>query len=89
MSFQITLPDMESPSAAADLCDLSSATTRHTTAHTRSTNKRTLLHTLSKAHSWGTLIGTSLSRGYRFCDRQLVLTSSRPDERWTIAWEHH
>ena len=35
------------------------------------------------------LIGKDLSRAYRFSDGQLVLKSSRPDEHWTIAWEHY
>jgi hypothetical protein len=26
---------------------------------------------------------------YRFADGQLILTSSRPDEHWAIAWEHY
>jgi hypothetical protein len=35
------------------------------------------------------LIGNDLTRVYRFSANQLVLTSSRPDEHWTIAWEHY
>ena len=35
------------------------------------------------------LIGNDLTRVYRFSGNQLVLTSSRPDEHWTIAWEHY
>src|SRR5947209_7211969 len=35
------------------------------------------------------LIGKDLTRVYRFSDGQLVLKSSRPDEHWTIAWEHY
>ena len=35
------------------------------------------------------LIGKNLTRVYRFEGRQLILTSSRPDEHWTIAWEHN
>ena len=34
------------------------------------------------------LIGKDLTRVYRFSDGQLILKSSRPDEHWTIAWEH-
>lgn len=35
------------------------------------------------------LIGKNLTRLYRFEGKQLVLKSSRPDEHWTIAWEHN
>ena len=35
------------------------------------------------------LIGKNLTRVYRFEGSQLILKSSRPDEHWTIAWEHN
>jgi len=35
------------------------------------------------------LIGKDLTRVYRFEGKQLILKSSRPDEHWTIAWEHN
>ena len=35
------------------------------------------------------LVGKHLTRIYRFSDGQLILKSSRPDEHWTIAWEHY
>jgi hypothetical protein len=35
------------------------------------------------------LIGKNLTRVYSFEGRQLILKSSRPDEHWTIAWEHN
>jgi hypothetical protein len=35
------------------------------------------------------LVGKNLTRVYRFEGKQLILTSSRPDEHWTIAWEHN
>lgn len=35
------------------------------------------------------LIGQDLTRVYRFSAGQLILKSSRPDEHWTIAWEHY
>jgi lipocalin-like protein len=35
------------------------------------------------------LVGKNLTRVYRFSDGQLVLKSARPDEHWTIAWEHY
>jgi len=36
-----------------------------------------------------TLIGKDLTRVYSFSNGQLILKSSRPDEHWTIAWEHY
>ena len=35
------------------------------------------------------LIGKNLTRVYRLEGKQLILKSSRPDEHWTIAWEHN
>ena len=35
------------------------------------------------------LIGKNLTRVYTFENEQLILKSSRPDEHWTIAWEHN
>jgi hypothetical protein len=35
------------------------------------------------------LIGNNLTRTYRFSEGQLILKSSRPDEHWTVAWEHY
>lgn|SRR5579864_3785870 len=35
------------------------------------------------------LIGNNLTRVYSFSNGQLILKSSRPDEHWTIAWEHY
>jgi hypothetical protein len=35
------------------------------------------------------LIGKDLTRIYTFSGKELVLTSSRPDESWRIVWEHY
>ncbi len=35
------------------------------------------------------LVGKDLTRVYSFSGKQLILKSSRPDEHWTIAWEHY
>jgi len=35
------------------------------------------------------LIGKDLTRVYRFEGKRLILRSSRPDEHWTITWEHN
>ncbi len=36
-----------------------------------------------------TLIGQNLTRMYQFSGKQLVLHSSRKDEKWKIVWEHY
>lgn len=36
-----------------------------------------------------TLIGQDLTRVYEFSGRQLILKSSRSDEKWAVAWEHY
>ena len=35
------------------------------------------------------LVGKDLTRVYRFSDGQLILKSARPDEHWSVAWEHY
>ncbi|MGA7522384.1 MAG: lipocalin-like domain-containing protein [Acidobacteriaceae bacterium] len=36
------------------------------------------------------LVGKSLVRAYRFTDDgRLIITSARPDEHWSAAWEHY
>ncbi|HEV2716392.1 MAG TPA: lipocalin-like domain-containing protein [Terriglobales bacterium] len=35
------------------------------------------------------LVGKDLPRVYRFSDGQLIIKSSRPDEHWSVAWEHY
>jgi hypothetical protein len=35
------------------------------------------------------LIGEKLTRVYKLSGNQLILTSSRPDEHWTICWERY
>ena len=35
------------------------------------------------------LVGKDLARMYRFSDRQLIIKSARPDEHWSVAWEHY
>ena len=36
-----------------------------------------------------TLIGKDLPRAYEFSGRQLIVTSTRPDEHWRVAWERY
>jgi hypothetical protein len=35
------------------------------------------------------LVGKHLTRVYQFSDEQLIIKSSRPDEHWSVAWEHY
>lgn len=35
------------------------------------------------------LIGRDLTRVYSFSGKELTLRSSRPDEHWTVVWEHY
>ncbi len=35
------------------------------------------------------LVGDDLPRVYRFSDGRLTLRSSRPDEHWSVTWEHY
>jgi hypothetical protein len=36
-----------------------------------------------------TLIGKDLTRVYDLSGKQLIVTSSSPDEHWRVAWEHY
>ena len=36
-----------------------------------------------------TLIGKNLPRVYEFAGKQLIVKSTRPDERWRVAWERY
>lgn len=35
------------------------------------------------------LVGKDLTRVYQFSDGQLIIQSARPDEHWSVAWEHY
>ncbi|PYT23238.1 MAG: hypothetical protein DMG58_28490 [Acidobacteria bacterium] len=35
-----------------------------------------------------TLIGKDLPRSFEFSGKQLIVTSTRPDEDWRVTWEH-
>jgi hypothetical protein len=35
------------------------------------------------------LVGKDLPRVYRFSDGRLTLRSARPDEHWSVTWEHY
>lgn len=35
------------------------------------------------------LVGKELPRAYQFSDGYLIIKSSRPDEHWSVTWEHY
>ncbi len=35
------------------------------------------------------LVGKDLTRVFQFSDGRLIIKSSRPDEHWSVAWEHY
>jgi hypothetical protein len=36
-----------------------------------------------------TLIGKDLPRSFEFSGQQLIVKSTRPEERWRVTWEHY
>lgn len=36
-----------------------------------------------------TLIGKDLPRSFEFSGKQLIVKSTRPEEHWTVTWEHY
>lgn len=35
------------------------------------------------------LVGKDLTRVYQFSEEHLIIKSSRPDEHWSVTWEHY
>lgn len=35
------------------------------------------------------LVGKDLTRVFQFSDGHLIIRSARPDEHWSVAWEHY
>jgi hypothetical protein len=35
------------------------------------------------------LVGKDLPRAYHFSGQQLIIQSTRPDEHWSVTWEHY
>ena len=35
------------------------------------------------------LVGKDLPRMYQFSDRHLIIKSTRPDEHWSVTWQHN
>lgn len=48
----------------------------------------TVTHHLQGSITAG-LVGRDLTRAYRFSGGRLIIKSTRPDERWSVAWEHY
>lgn len=36
-----------------------------------------------------TLVGKDLPRAFEFSGKRLIVKSTRPEERWRVAWEHY
>ncbi len=52
--------------------------------------KHMLTHHVQGSITRGLLAGKDLSRTYRFTtDGRLIIRSARPDERWSVTWEHY
>jgi hypothetical protein len=88
MSVQTTVPDMKSPSGSGPVQYEQCGYEAYFGTYEVNEHTQTVTHPVEGALVRA-LIGKSLSRVYWFSDRQLVLTSSRPAEHWTIAWEHY
>src|SRR5271170_168475 len=51
--------------------------------------KHTVTHHVQGSVTRG-LVGKNLTRVYQFSDdRHLIITSARPDEHWSVTWEHY
>ena len=50
----------------------------------------TVAHHVQGANTRDLLVGKDLPRAYQFgTDRRLVIKSTRPDEHWSVTWEHY
>lgn len=48
----------------------------------------TLTHHVAGSLTRG-LVGKDLPRKFQFSDGHLIIKSTRPDERWSVTWEHY
>ena len=48
----------------------------------------TVTHHVKGSNTRDSLVGKDLPRKYEFADGKLVLRSARPDEHWSVTWEH-
>lgn len=88
MSVQIIAPKQEAPPASGPVLYEQGGYEAYYGTYAVNEQAHTVTHHVEGALV-RTLIGNNLTRVYRFSGKQLVLTSSRPDEHWTIAWEHY
>ncbi|MGC1295019.1 MAG: lipocalin-like domain-containing protein [Alloacidobacterium sp.] len=49
---------------------------------------RTVTHHVQGSISRG-LVGKDLPRAFQFSDGRLIIKSTRPDEHWSVTWEHY
>jgi hypothetical protein len=88
MSVQIMLPTPESSSASGPVQYEQNGYEGYFGTYEVDERARTVTHYVEGALV-RSLIGHNLTRVYKFSGKQLILTSSRSDEHWTIAWEHY
>ena len=50
--------------------------------------KHTVTHHVQGSITEG-LVGKDLPRAFQFSDGHLVIRSTRPDERWSVTWQHY
>lgn len=51
---------------------------------------RTVTHHVQGSNTRDLLVGKDLPRKYEFtADGQLIIRSARPDEHWSVTWEHY
>ena len=49
----------------------------------------TITHHVQGSNTGDRLVGKDLSRVYEFtADGRMVIRSARPDEHWSVTWEH-
>ena len=52
--------------------------------------KHTLTHHVEGSNTRDLLVGKDLPRVYQFsADGKLIIRSARPDEHWSVMWEHY
>jgi hypothetical protein len=49
---------------------------------------RTVTHHVEGSVTRG-LVGKDLPRAFQFSDGHLIIKSTRPDEHWSVTWEHY
>jgi hypothetical protein len=49
----------------------------------------TLTHHVQGSITGDLLVGKDLPRVYQFADGKLIIRSARPEEHWSVTWEHY